>query len=191
MNKFKTAAVLALLTVFLMPLAAVSSAAEEETFSALLYWVDAGPATGKTTMIYMTVERWTTDEERMELYNILKEKGTEELKKAMRKTTVGYIRSTSTLRYPLNIASSFQTEKGRLIRLVTERPIQWIELTGGTSPRTREYDFGVVEFLLDENGKGEGSLIPTAKVMLNDEGKIVVETLGTGPQKLRNVKKTK
>ncbi len=33
--------------------------------------------------------------------------------------------------------------------------------------------------------------IPTAKVMLNDEGKIVVETLGTGPQKLRNVKKTK
>ena len=191
MKRLATAAILAFLTIFLAPLGAVSDAAEEETFSGLVYWVAAGPASGQTTMVYMTVERWTTDAERMEFYKILKEKGVEELKKAMRKVEVGYVRSTQTLRYPLSIASSFQTEKGRLVRLITERPISWAELRGAISPRTREYDFGVIEFLLDENGKGEGTLIPTAKVELNDKGQIVVETLGTGPQKLTNVKKTK
>ena len=48
-----------------------------------------------------------------------------------------------------------------------------------------------LEFTLDESGKGEGTMIPTAKIMLNEEGQIVVETLGTGPQKLLNVKTLK
>jgi hypothetical protein len=191
MNRRKSIAAGALLAFFLVPIFVMAQTSEKEEFAGNVYWVAAGPASGQTSRLTMTVERWTTDEERMELYTILKDKGSDELLKAMRKTTVGYLRFTGTIRYPLNIASSFQTEKGRLIRLICERPIQPAELMGRTPARTRDYEFGVIEFTLDESGKGEGTMIPTAKIMLNEEGQIVVETLGTGPQKLLNVKTLK
>lgn len=161
---------------------------KEEFSGRVLMWA-AGPLTGKTGRLYMSVDKWTTDEERMQLYQTLKQGGPEAFQAAMRKTTVGYVRTSNSLRYPLNIASSVQTEKGRRIRLVTERPIGWVELQ--TSTRSRDYEFGVIEFTLDEKGKavGEGIIIPTAKVFLDEKGQIVVETLGTGPQKLLGVSK--
>lgn len=187
--KFTTA--MALSALFLMPLLIAAQNAEKEEFAGNVYWTAAGPATGQTSRLTLTVERWTTNEERMELYTTLKEKGSDEFLKTMRKTTVGYLRFTGSIRYPLNIASSFETEKGRLIRLVCERPIQPAELMGRTPARTRDYEFGVIEFTLDESGKGEGAMIPAAKIEINEEGKIVVETLGLGPQKFLNVKTIK
>jgi frataxin-like iron-binding protein CyaY len=159
----------------------------EERFSAnVLLWA-AGPMTGKTGRLTMSVERWTTDEEKAALLKALTEGGSDALLKAMRKTIVGYTWTTRTLRYRVNIASSLQTEKGRVIRLVTERPISFVE--AWTATRSRDYEFGVIEFTLDAEGKGDGILIPTAKVTLNKEGQIEVETLGIGPQKLLSVKK--
>ncbi len=191
MKRQKAIAVKVLLTLLVVPFLVAAQTTDKEEFAGNVYWVAAGPASGQTSRITLTVERWTTDEERMEYYTILKEKGSDELLKAMRKQTVGYLRFTGTIRYPLNIASSFQTEKGRLVRLVCERPIQPAELWGKTPARTRDYEFGVIEFLLDEKGNGQGTLIPTAKVEVNDDGQLVVETLGLGPQKLMNVKTIK
>lgn len=162
--------------------------AEKEDFTANVVLTAAGPATGRTGRLIMTVERWTTDEERAQLFQALQDGGSDALLKAMRKMNVGYVRTTNTLRYRLNIATSVQTEKGRRIRLVTERPILWAEVSG-MSPRSRDYEFGIIEFTLDENGKGEGDVIPTAKVTINKDGQIEVETLGIGPQKILNVKK--
>ena len=191
MKRPKFRATMALSALLLLPLLGAAQTAEKEEFAGNVYWVAAGPASGQTSRLTLTVDRWTTDEERMELYTILKEKGSDELLKTMRKTTVGYLRFTGTIRYPLNIASSFETEKGRLIRLICERPIQPAELMGRTPARTRDYEFGVIEFTLDESGKGEGTVIPTAKVEVNEQGQIVVETLGLGPQKFLNVKTIK
>lgn len=182
-----------LLAVFLaagaMALQEKASDPEKEEFSAnLLLWT--GPLAGRTTRVTMTVEHWTTGEEKAALWKALNEGGSDALLKAMREKTAGYIWSTQSLRYPLNIASSFETEKGRVIRLVTERPITFAEQMAGT-PRSRDYEFGVIEFTLDEKDKGEGYIIPTAKVSIGEDGKLVVESLGTGPQKLLNLKKNK
>jgi hypothetical protein len=149
-----------------------------------------GSMTGKSIRATMSVEHWTTDEERAALLKALSEGGSDALLAAMRKTIVGYFWTTSTTRYPLNIASSFQTEKGRLVRLVTERPIQFAEFAAST-PRSRDYEFGVIEMLLDEKDTGEGTVIMTAKVNINKDGQIEVESLGTTPQPLINVKQEK
>jgi hypothetical protein len=159
----------------------------EERFVANVVLWAAGPLTGQTARVTMSIKHWTTNEEKMELVKALKEGGSDALLKGMRKTTVGYIWSTRSIRYPLNIASSFQTEKGRTVRLVTERPISFAETMSAT--RSLDYEFGVIEFTLNAVGKGDGYIIPTAKVAITQDGQLEVETLGTGPQKLVNVKK--
>jgi hypothetical protein len=159
----------------------------EERFVANVVLWAAGPLTGQTARVTMSIKHWTANEEKAALYKTLKEGGSDAFLKEMRKTIVGYIWSTRSIRYPLNIASSFQTEKGRIVRLVTERPISFAETM--TATRSRDYEFGVIEFTLNAEGKGDGYIIPTAKVAITQDGQLEVETLGTGPQKLVNVKK--
>jgi len=161
---------------------------KEEFSGRCIMWA-AGPLTGQTGRLFMTVDRWTTNEERKQLYEALKGGGPEAFRKAMEKLTVGYVRTSNSLRYPLSVASSFQTDKGRKIRLVTVRPILWAEVRGTT--RSEEYEYGVIEFTLDEKGKGigEGVVVPMAKVYFEKNGQLVVENLGTGPQKLLSVSK--
>jgi hypothetical protein len=159
----------------------------EERFVANVVLWAAGPLTGQTARVTMSIKHWTANEEKAALYKTLKEGGSDAFLKEMRKTIVGYIWSTRSIRYPLNIASSFQTEKGRVVRLVTERPISFAETMAAT--RSRDYEFGVIEFTLNAEGKGDGYIIPTAKVAITQDGQLEVETLGTGPQKLVNVKK--
>jgi len=162
----------------------------KEKFSGRLVLWAAGAMTGQSTRLTMQVDHWTTDEEKQALFNTLKEGGSDALLAAMRKNIVGYIWTTSSTRYKLNIASTFQTEKGRTVRLVTERPITFAEQMAGT-PRSRDYEFGVIEFTLDEKNKGEGVIFPTAKIGVDEKGNLTVESLGTGPQKLMSVKKDK
>ena len=162
----------------------------KEKFSGMLVLWAAGPMTGQSTRMTMQVDRWTTDEQKQALYNTLKEAGSDALLAAMRKDIVGYIWTTSSLRYKVNIASTFQTEKGRTVRLITERPITFAEQVAG-APRSRDYEFGVIEFTLNEKNKGEGVIFPTAKVGVDEKGNLTVEALGTGPQKLMSVKKDK
>ncbi len=162
----------------------------KEKFSGMLVLWAAGPMTGQSTRMTMQVDRWTTDERKQALYKTLKESGSDALLVAMREEIVGYIWTTNSLRYKVNIASTFQTEKGRTVRLITERPITFAEQVAGT-PRSRDYEFGVIEFTLNEKNKGEGVIFPTAKVGVDEKGGLTVEALGTGPQKLMSVKKDK
>jgi hypothetical protein len=162
----------------------------KEKFSGRFVLWAAGPMTGQSTRLTMQVDRWTTDDEKKALYTTLKEAGSDALLVAMRKNIVGYIWTTNSTRYKLNVASTFRTEKGRTVRLITERPITFAEQMAGT-PRSRDYEFGVIEFTLDEKNKGEGVIFPTAKVGVDETGSLTVESLGTGPQKLMSVKKDK
>ncbi len=149
----------------------------------------SGPVTGKTGRLTMVINHWTTDLETKNLYETLMKGGNKALLKDMRERTVGYVAYTGTLRWPLNIARMFKLEDGRLlVRLITNRPILWWEVARATS-RSRDYEFGYIEFTLEEEeNKGEGYLIHTAKIDLTPEGKVSIETLGTNPHRLQNVK---
>ena len=150
----------------------------------------SGAAAGKTGRLTMVVNHWTTDLETKKLYETLIEGGTDAFQKAMRERQVGYVWYTRTLRWPLNIARMFKLEDGKvLVRLVTERPIMWWEVPA-RQHRTLDYQFGYVEFTIDkEENKGQGSVIHTARIDLTTDGKISIETMGTNPHRLQNVKK--
>jgi hypothetical protein len=146
---------------------------------------------GGTFQLTMNVDEWTDIEERKRLLTVFKEGGSDALMKELRKMKAGYIVPPAFSRWPsweVDVAASIpQPDGGRIVRLFTERPIVFGEAYYNT--RSRDYEFGIVELRLDAEGKGEGMTIPAAKLGLDAEGNIVVETLPytTGPQRLMGV----
>ncbi len=179
-------------------LAAAAGAEEKtrETFTAsVLQTANMRLPGGGTFQITMNVDAWTGVEERMRLVAVFKESGSPALMKELRKMKAGYIVPPPFARWPsweVDVASSIpQPDGGRIVRLFTERPIIFGEAYYNT--RSTDYEFGIVELKLNADGEGEGVTIPAAKLSLDKEGQIVVETLPhtTGPQKLLGVRQWK
>lgn len=169
---------------------------KRETFTAtVLQTANMRLPAGGTFQITMNVDEWTSIEERKRLVDIFKEGGSEALMKELRKTKAGYIVPPAFVRWPsweLDVAASIpQPDGGRIVRLFTERPIAFAEAYYNT--RSRDYEFGVVELRLNADGEGEGKTIPAAKLSLDKDGQIVIETLPytTGPQRLIGVRQWK
>jgi len=56
--------------------------------------------------------------------------------------------------------------------------------------QSREHMFGYIEFILDDQGKGQGTLIEAAKIRFKDD-QVQVDTLWVTPQLLNSIRKTK
>ena len=41
-----------------------------------------------------------------------------------------------------------------------------------------DYEFGVIQMLVDEKGKGEGSAIAAARIKFDKEGVLIIESYG-------------
>ena len=150
---------------------------------------------GGTFQLTMNVDQWTSLEERKRLIGVFTEGGSEALMKELRKMKAGFISPPAFARWPsweIDVASSIpQPDGGRIVRLFTERPIIFGEAYYNT--RSKDYAFGIVELKLNADAEGEGVTIPAAKLSLDKEGQLVVETLPytTGPQKLIGVRQWK
>lgn len=175
------------LTLLVLTLTILVGAAEEERFLGNIIRV-SGFERGMERLT-MSIEKWTSTEERDKLIQLLVEKGNDAMVAEMRKMKAGYVWTTANLRWPLNIAISEQTEQGRLITLVTERPMSFEERTYDPI-QSREHMFGYIEFLLDDQGRGQGTLIEAAKIRLKDK-QIQIETFWVTPQLLNSIRKTK
>lgn len=150
---------------------------------------------GGTFQLTMNVDSWTSVEERKRLLALFKEGGSEALMKELRKMKAGYITPPAFARWPsweIDVASSIpQPGGGRIVRLFTERPIIFGEAYHNT--RSKDYEFGIIELKLNADGEGEGATVPAARLSIDDQGQLVVETLPhtTGPQRLLGVRQWK
>lgn len=189
MNLFKSKAI-TILIVFLFSTMFMSFAQEKttkkETFTGYVRMI-SGPKPGASFRLTMTVDRWSTDEERKILIKSLYEGGSDTLLKELRAMEAGNVKFTGTLSRRLNFAVKKKTEKGLFVRMILDRPVFFAEYKYKMT-RVRDYEFAIIEFTIDEKGKGEGIVIPTARVKINKDGRIKVETLGLGPQKLIRVR---
>jgi len=86
-----------------------------------------GRANAMSTVTF-TVNRWTSLDEREQLLEILHGKGKDALSSALRKLDVGFARDPDNPGWRLNYALSLDTQQGRMIRLVAERPLVLGEL---------------------------------------------------------------
>jgi hypothetical protein len=170
---------------------AVSFAADSrpvERFTAFAMDLN-GRAGRNTATVDIAIDHWSTDQERDRLLASLKEKGSDGLLKDLQKADeVGYIRTASSLGYPLRFAyQSALPGGGRRILIATDRRMSFLELTRNS--RTRDYPFTIVELRLGPNGEGEGKLMPLARVTQYPDDVVEIETYDIQPVRLTNVKK--
>ena len=147
-----------------------------------------GNVIGTSPGLTMIVDRWTTPEEMKQLYNLIKDDDIKAMLKAMRKKNAGNIWFTTGPRFPINIASTTDTEKGRLIRLIIERPFLPSE-TNIVQRMQDDQQFGAVEFTLSESNEGEGYAYGRVTIRINEDGTVGFRPLSSIRQMLKTVRK--
>src|SRR5215510_11777246 len=160
-----------------------------ETFKAFA----ASLGTGQASLLTVTITRWSTDEEREMLLTTLQEFGRDKLIDALMKIRppVGYMRLPNTIGYDLYYARNHPNPDGsRRIVLATDRDVNFREAAKNT--RSMQYRLTLIEIHLGKDGKGEGKLVPAAKVSWDKKGKkIEVENYNALPVDLLNVQAAK
>lgn len=149
----------------------------------------ASLGTGRTNVVEITVNRWSTDEEREKLLTTLQEFGQEKLLDTLQKIRppVGFMRTPSSVGYDLFYArNNPQPDGGRRVILATNRRVSFREAVNDT--RSMDYQFTLIEIRLGPDGNGEGKLVPAAKVAWDhDAHRIEIENYSALPVDLTKV----
>jgi len=142
-----------------------------------------------TVQITIHIERWSTPEDTARLRDAVVEKGGDALLRALTKAKpVGNISTAGRVGWDIHYASVTKLASGgRKIVFGTDRPMSFAERSNST--RSSEYEYLVGEVRVGPDGKGQGTLVPRAMVMYDDENKTVtIENYDTQPVRLTNVR---
>jgi hypothetical protein len=147
------------------------------------------PTRARTDTLDIAIERWSTLEEAARLRDILAEKGADDLLEALQKIKprAGYIQMTGQLGWDIHFAQQVVASNGsRRIIIATDRPMSFFE--AANQPRSADYAFTLAEIRLGPDGKGEGKLVPAAKIDYDKEGNTLeIENYNIEPTRLTQV----
>jgi hypothetical protein len=59
------------------------------------------------------------------------------------------------------------------------------------SPRSRDYEFGIVQLQINDKGENKGVMYPVSKVRFNKENQLEIEHYGIDPVTLMNLRQEK
>jgi len=178
----------ALLIVSLATAAPLAAGDPVERLTAFAVDLAAPTGRARTGTVDIVIERWSTDAERDRLFAALREGGTEALLEALQDIDrIGHLQSPGTLGYPLRFAHEIPLpDGGRRLLLATDRPISFLEAR--SQARTLEYPFAVIDIRLGPDGKGEGKLLPLAKVEAHSRHLVEIENYEIEPVRLTQVR---
>lgn len=143
---------------------------------------------GMSGVVQITIDRWTTDAERAELLNTLKQQGPDAtLAALMKRPQVGYIQMPGSLGYALFFArQNPQPDGSRKIVLATDRALGVGQVVSQSI--RNEYDYSVVEMHMPKSGEGEGKIVVAAKVSMDPAtGKIEIQNYDGEPVSLMRI----
>ena len=154
-------------------------------------------ATGANARVDITIDSWSSPEEREQLIVTMLEKGSGALLKALQKASVKGRFRIPTARPPdphhlslgLDIHYAWQAplpDGGRRIVLATDRYIGFQEARN--QPRSTDYPFSLIEIRVDREGKGEGKMAVATKISFDkDKKQIELENYASEPVRLNNL----
>jgi hypothetical protein len=150
----------------------------------------SGPTRARAGTLDIVIERWSTPAERAMLRDALVEKGEDALLSTLQKIKprAGYIRSSSSLGWDIHFAQQVLAPDGsQRVILATDRPMSFWEAVN--RPRSADYQFTLAEVRLGPDGKGEGKLVPAAKIEYDKEtNTLEIEHYATEPVRLTEVR---
>jgi hypothetical protein len=154
--------------------------------------------TGANAVIEISVDSWSSEEERQHLFSTLMEKDAAALLRELQKAKVhGRFRipglvgpDPHQLRLGLDIRYAWQTalpEGARQIVLATDRPIGFREAR--SQPRTIDYPFTLMEIRVGKDGRGEGKMAVATRITFNKKtNTLELENYSSEPVRLNNVR---
>jgi hypothetical protein len=144
-------------------------------------------AAGKTFNVTVSIDSYSTPDDQKLLIDAFNQGGRAALSKSLSKMkSKGRVAVTGTLGYDIAYVRTFPTDDGRKIRLITDRPIRFLEAR--ENGRSTDYDVSALELNInDDKSKSSGSLIVGLRVKVDKDNQFVFESYGSGPWKLVNV----
>jgi hypothetical protein len=142
---------------------------------------------GKMVGVKITIESFSTPEERQSLIEGFKKNGTDGMRDALEKMSPrGRIAPTHSVGNDVKFIRELQADNGqRRFRLVTDRNVGFAELRNST--RSTDYNLGAIELTITADGKGgTGTMLPACKLKLDKKtNELEVESY-QNPWKLEN-----
>ncbi|TNF71912.1 MAG: hypothetical protein EP299_10645 [Acidobacteria bacterium] len=151
---------------------------------------------GRASMVEINIYRWSSDDERNEILDAIKEatenkKLTRHVAQTLRgQKKTGYAFLAGQQGYPLRYSREFKTEEGRQIILATDRPVSFGEVYQHS--KLGDFDVTVILLDLDDSGSGNGIISVGTEVLWNDKtGKLEVTNTTSQPVKVGDVRMVK
>ena len=143
----------------------------------------SGRLAGRSRPFSLIINSYTPANQVRELNEALERDGQDGLLNALSKMDAGRIQIGTGVGVPANaIIVDPWGEGGRKLTVFYERNVNFYELRYGT--RSEMYRVGYAELFLDRRGRGEGTLIPAARVRLKDGSVWEVEDFGVFPARV-------
>jgi len=168
------------------------TAPQKEEFQAFAITPALNARTTISSIMNISIDRWSTETEMSELLEAFNARGQDGLLDLLQdKPKLGTFRMPDRIGYPLRYAfQQSDGQGGRRIVLATDRAIEFYEITNQT--RSFGYPFTVIEIHLNKDNRGEGRISTAAKIIVSLDGKYFdVEDYGPLPVLLKTVKKIK
>lgn len=155
-------------------------------------------ATGSNAQVQLTINSWSTAEERERLITTVLEKGSDALLRELQKAPVKGRFRIPTARQPdphhlalgLDLHYAWQSpldDGGRRIVIATDRYIGFQEAR--SQPRTIDYPITLIEIRVDKEGNGVGKMAVATKISFDKKkNQIELENYSSEPVRLNNVK---
>jgi len=182
--------------VLLLVSEAASGAAQDkpkEVYTGAIAWI-GGTWTGQmmTTTFTLTIGGYTSDQEYEGFRTALQEGGQDALLNAMRKEDKGSFAVTGEVGRVLGIVRAREDEGKRRLFIVFERWLRMAEVRNGY--RSEYYPFGVIDLVINPDGKGEGTYIGAAQITWKTDKKtgqkhLNIEDFATYPARLMGVER--
>jgi len=146
-----------------------------------------GSVGGKTIQFDFRITQYTTDEEVQNFAQLVKDKGTDALRRALEKEDKGRINVVGSTGNQIAVARKRQQGSDTIITIVTARTMPFIELYN--NGRTTDYPFGYLQVKLDANGQGTGQIMAAARIRFDKKkGQYEIESFGNQYIKATNIR---
>jgi len=159
-----------------------------ETFTAFAVDLGNSGRSSSTSQVKITIDRWSTDEERRRLVTSFQESGDDALLKDLQKLKpLGRISTPDSIGYDLRYAHQMPLASGgRRIIIATDRPMTYFERAN--RPRSADYPYTFIEMRIGADGKGQGKMTVATKINMLGEDTIELENYDLTPVQLSAIR---
>ena len=168
--------------------ASAVEAAAQQTIQGQVIGI-GGRRAGLNRPFRLTVNNYSSPDDVQQLNQALRSGGQDELLRVLSRLNAGRVAIGNNVGVRANaVIATPQPDGGTKLTVLYVRDVAIFELRYGT--RSADYRFGYAEIFLDTRGRGQGSLIPSAKVKLEGDNNWVVEDFGEFPARLMGLRST-